>query len=427
MRPGDLETELRACLRRRAALTPPPTDLVADAALARARTVRRRQTGFGALGLLLVATTATAVLAHPWWRSPAPGDTPPVAAAERTATGAAPTPMAPSAPPTAEATPRSSSSVAEPLPGTLARDLMAGERLPVDVIVDDHLLTAAGGRVELTGVGGVHEAYRITDGWLVLSGAPAGLASLWYVTPGETPRNLLDAVDRIVVAPAGDRVAWRAGARVHLGALVRGRIEALGDTLASTGTLPVAFVGKGLLLTRKPTEAITGSSTVWWPGAEDADLWWRVTTGVYGALPDGRTVVAQLPGPGGERPCLALLDAYAELEPQALACDVPMTAGAVGSLSPDGRWLVAERTVAESVVVDLDTAFGDRKPAVGAGPRPNGPGAWTDDCTVVYGGAGYLARLRLDRVAAGQTDAVERIAVRPGDSEQVLAVPRLAS
>jgi hypothetical protein len=142
-------------------------------------------------------------------------------------------------------------------------------------------------------------------------------------------------------------------------------------------------------------------------------------------MPDHRRVVAQLPGGDGEAPCLALLDALADLAVLEQRCDVPLIEGAVGWVSPDGRWLVAERTAAESVLIDVSSVFGGDKPAVAEGPRPNGPGAWTDGDTVVYGANGYLARLRLDRAAAGEPGALERITVRGGDHQPVLAVPRL--
>jgi hypothetical protein len=238
------------------------------------------------------------------------------------------------------------------------------------------------------------------------------------------PRALRAAVDAVTVAPDGDRVAWRKGARVHVGAVRKGRLSSVDDTLVPIGAVPVGFVGAGLLLGRRPAEALAGSYALWWPSRGEIDGPWRIATGVYGALPDGRTVVAQIPAGDGE-PCLALLDAGADLAVREQACDVPLTAGAAGWVSPDGRWLVAERTAEESVLVDVTAVFDGDEQSVGAGPRPNGPGAWTDGSTVVYGGDGYLARLRVDEVAHGDADAVERITVRGVAGRPVLAVPTL--
>jgi hypothetical protein len=303
---------------------------------------------------------------------------------------------------------------------------MVNRTLPVDVVVADRLLTVGGGSVDLSGVGRVAEAYRLSQGWLVVSRPSTDEATLWYVARTARPRALVTEAEAIIVAPAGDRVAWRSGARVYVGSLRDSRLAITGEAPAPPGAVPVGFVDDGLLLARRQAEVLAGSYAVWFPARGGLSGRWRTATGVYGTLPDRRTVVAQLPGAGRAEPCLALLDALADLAVLDQACDVPLTAGAIGWVSPDGRWLVAERTVAESVLIDVTSAFGKHKPAVGAGPRANGPGAWTDGRTVVYGGTGYLARLRLDRAAAGEPDAVERIEVRGGDDQPVLAVPRLS-
>jgi hypothetical protein len=221
-------------------------------------------------------------------------------------------------------------------------------------------------------------------------------------------------------------VAWRNAEQVLVGRLLRNRLTAVRATRVPAGARPVGFVGDGVLLERRSPEEVVGSYAVWWPARGDLNAPWRPATGVYGAMPDHRRVVAQLPGGGVRPPCLALLDALADLAVLEQRCDVPLTAGAIGWVSPDGRWLVAERTAAESILIDVSSVFGGDKPAVAEGPRPNGPGAWTGGDTLVYGGTGYLARLRLDRVAAGKPGAVERITVQGGDDRPVLAVPRLS-
>ncbi|HEU5109159.1 MAG TPA: hypothetical protein VFT95_11495, partial [Micromonosporaceae bacterium] len=229
-----------------------------------------------------------------------------------------------------------------------------------------------------------------------------------------------------VVAARGDRVAWRDAERVYAARLTRDRLTAIRGTRAPAGSHPVGFVGDGVLLERRSEEDLSGMYAVWWPGRGNLRARWRPATGVYGAMPDGRTVVAQLPGGDAEEPCLALLDGLDHLAVLEQRCDVPLIAGSVGWVSPDGRWLVAERTVAESILIDVSSVFGGEKPAIAEGPRPNGPGVWTDGDTVVYGATGYLARLRLDRAAAGEPDALERITVHGGDDQPVLAVPRLS-
>jgi hypothetical protein len=407
---GDLERALRDCLSRRAALTPPSADRLADAAVRQARVTRRRQAGAGALAVVVFAAVAGVALVR-FGPSPEPSGPEFVAVDPPPGDTVATTP-----PPTEEPSPESAT-----LASSVDRDVMAERSLPVDVVVDGGLVTAGGARIDLGTVGGVAGAYRVGEGWLVL-----GQGSLWYAVGDTAPRQLLTGVDAVVVAPGGDRVAWREGVRLRLAAVNKGRLIPAGEVAAPDGAEPIAFVGKGVLLARHSGDSVVASYAVWWPGRSGTPPQrWRSSTGVYGTLPDGRTVVAQIPGTTEKQPCLALLDALAGLTVLDRACDLPLTAGAVGWLSPDGRWLVAEGAVDASVLIDVSRAFGDREPAIDAGPGPYGPGAWTDDRTVVHGGPGYLVRLRLDRAAAGRADAVEKIPVRGGD-EPVLAVPRLA-
>jgi hypothetical protein len=385
-----------------------------ETAMRRARAARRRRAAAGSLTVVVLAAVISFTLLRPD-SAGGPTDAPVIA---QTPVPVTPTPTRAPATAVPPAPPA-------PLPDDVREEEVSGRALPVDVVVDDRLLTAGGQSVDLAPVGEVSEAYEVPSGWLVLS-ADGDEESLWYVAERARPRKLLDAVAAVAVAWAGNRVAWRDGEQVYLGTLKKNRLVTDAGTRVPAGAVPVGFVGDGLLLGRRHAEELIGSYAVWWPSLGELKGRWRAATGVYGALPDGRTVVAQLLGGKGEdRPCLALLDARADLTVRRQACDVPLTAGALGWVSPDGRWLVAERTSAESVVIDVDSVFGGDEPALAEGPRPNGPGAWTDGGTLVYGGDGYLARLRLDRAARGDPDAIERITVQGGDRGPVLAVPRL--
>jgi hypothetical protein len=400
-------------MRHRVAVALPPADAIAEAAIRRGRSVRRRQAAAGALAVVVLVVAASVVLLRPG-PDGAPPASPVIAQSppERAVPLVVPDSPAPAEEPPAE------------LPADVEQELQTNRPLPVDVVVADRLLTMAGRAVDLTaGVGRVAEAYQVGGGWLVLSSQDGG-DSLWYVANKRSPRRLLTTVAAIVVAAAGDRVAWRDAEHVYVSKLLRNRLTAVRGTRVPAGTRPVGFVGDGLLLERRSQEEVVGSYAVWWPARGELRGRWRPATGVYGAMPDHRRVIAQLAG--GKGPCLALLDALADLAVLEQRCDVPLTAGAIGWVSPDGRWLVAERTAAESVLIDVSSVFGGDKPAVAEGPRPNGPGAWTGGDTLVYGGTGYLARLRLDRAAAGEPDALERITVRGGADQPVLAVPRLS-
>lgn len=390
----------------------------ADAAVRRARRVRRRRTGAGALSLVLV-TTATVVgvvrLADTGIERPY---------------GPAFVGHGPDQPVTPENTPSTEGQYAtDPvaLSGSVVPEPMAhGGSPPVDLVVAGELRTSTGESINLSAVGAVAEAFRVAEGWLVL-GAQAGRASLWQVAGGEQPRQLLSGVDRLAVAPDGRRIAWRAASSLYVGSVAKGEVQRAGETPATGDALPVGFVGAGVLVTTRAG----GRYDVWWPDRGRYVANWRsLPSGVYGPLPDGRTVVAQVPGGSAAQPCLALLDATDALAVRKRACDVPLNPGAVGWLSPDGRWLVAEGAVDVAVLVDLADAFGDRRPAIAAGPGPYGPAVWIDPRTLVHAGPGrQLVRLHLDRLAAGQGGGVERISVPDAEeaSEPIMVVPQLAA
>jgi hypothetical protein len=413
---GELETALRECLARQAARSGAAVDR-ADAVVHRVRRVRRRRAGAGALSLLLV-TSATVVgvvrLADMGTERPY---------------GPAFVGQGPDQPVASETTPSPAGQYAtDPvaLSGSVAQEPMAKSGSPpVDLVVAGTLRTSTGESISLSAVGAIAEAYRVAEGWLVL-GAQAGHASLWYVAGGGQPRQLLSGVDRLAIASDGRHVAWRAASSLYVGSVAEGEVRRAGETPATGDAVPVGFVGTGVLVTTRAG----GRYDVWWPDRGRYVPNWRdLPSGVYGALPDGRTVVAQVPGGSAAQPCLALLDATAALAVRKRACDVPLNPGAVGWLSPDGRWLVAEGAVDAAVLVDLADAFGDRRPAVDAGPGPYGPAVWVDARTLVHAGPGrQLVRLHLDRLAAGQGGGVERIPVADVEvaSEPIIVVPQLA-
>ncbi|HYN92984.1 MAG TPA: hypothetical protein VES42_03960, partial [Pilimelia sp.] len=220
MTPGDLETALRDCLVRGAAQVPASgesaadTVVLADRVLRRARTVRRRRATGGALSVVVVAAAAGVAIAGPGRQAPPP--VPHVIA------GGSETPQHVAA----SATPASPPAEPDIVPGTVRREQMASRGLPVDVVVGGRLRTTAGESIDVAGLGEVVAAYRVRDGWLVLGAPVRAGSSLWLVTEGADPRPVLRAVDTVVLAEDGVRLAWRAADRVHVGALVAGEVVA---------------------------------------------------------------------------------------------------------------------------------------------------------------------------------------------------------
>jgi hypothetical protein len=408
---GGLEKELRDCLNLQASRAPGAPD-VADTVVRRANRVRRRRTVAGTLAVVLT----TAVGAYGVVRM---GDVPRPAASNRedfAGQVGGRTSVARAAPPVTEtAAPVTLTSAVEQEP------MAAGSALPVDVVVAGMLHTFDGRLIDLARLGTVTETYRVPDGWFVIASRDTTRLSLWFVAAGATPSEVLAGVDGLAVAPDGRRVAWRTDNRVFAGTVTREGVTGRRDTTVPVQSTPVGFVGRGVLIASG-----TRRYDVWWPDLGPYTQQSKtVPTGVYGALPDGRTLVAQIPGRSAAQPCLALLDAAAGLVVRKQACDVPLTSGSVGWLSPDGRWLVAEGAVDTSVLVDLAHAFGDRKPTLDAGPGPYGAAAWLDKVTLVHAGPGQqLVYVRVDRLAAGQAGGVEMVQVDKGKG-QVQIVPRL--
>jgi hypothetical protein len=418
---GAVERALRDCLARQADRrwgdADPTGAELAERAVRRAHRIRRRRANAGVFALALVVSLAAAAGVVRLGDAPGADRYNPSTASDdldaRLLGGAPANPAGHHVP--------------DPLPysGEIRKEAMASRGpLPVDVIVAGALVTAAGQEIDLSALGGVDQAYGVADGWLLVGSKPDGRASLWKFSGYEAPKALLKDVEHLVFAPDGRRVAWWADGMVHLGAIVRDKVDRRQETGVPADTVPVGFVGIGVVLTAAEGEEYD----VWWPHLGRYEPTARAeVSGVYGALPDGRTLVAQVPGRSDAEPCLALLDATAGLEVRDRVCDVPLSPGSAGWPSPDGRWLIAEGTVEASVLIDVGNAFHSQRIARDAGPGPYGVGVWVDRLTLVYAGEGQrLVRVRTDRLAAGEPDGVEEIPVDLAPAKQrILVVPQL--
>jgi hypothetical protein len=198
-----------------------------------------------------------------------------------------------------------------------------------------------------------------------------------------------------------------------------GRLGEAKQSPAPSGGRPVGFAGAAVLMVREGPGAGTDGYDLWWPGRAYTAAWQSQVTGVYGLLPDGRTLVAQVSVPGGARPCLALLDSARALAVVKRTCAPGLSPGGRGAVSPDGRWLVANGVPepgagaagpAELLIVDLGAAFGARPVVKAAEPRLTGDVVWIGGRAFVHAGEqGYLVRVTLDPVATGGEPGVEKI------------------
>jgi hypothetical protein len=418
---GELETVLRDCLVRQANNRPRAgrraADEVAADALRRAGAIRRRRASAGLLVVVLVVSLG-AVMVVNMGRGLDVGRYDPRAAPDHESRGWRPPAMDQGGRPDTGQT-SSSTTYLEKIP----QERLASRGLPVDLVIAGRLLTVNGQAISLAAVGAVEKVYGIADGWLMVSSRPDGHSSLWQVTRQALLYQILSAVDRVVLAPDGRHLAWRTGRELRYGALAKGRLDTRHATPVPADAEPIGFVGSGVLLAGGDGDRLD----VWWPyHGPYQPTWQSPVSGVYGALPDGRTLVAQVPGPSRSGPCLALLDATAGLVVRQRACDLPLGTPA-GWLSPDGRWLVAEGALEASVLIDVANAFRAKLTVPGAGPGPYGAGSWVDRATLVYASASRsLVRVHTDRLASGKAGGLEEIPLdKSSGPGQVLVVPRL--
>ncbi|MFG1674210.1 hypothetical protein [Micromonospora sp. NPDC049282] len=393
----ELERALRETLSRRVDRPGPLRPDPAGDVLRRARRSGRRRalTGLALAGMATVlVTTGMAQLSEPGGRE----GTPTVVLGDPRGLSASPLPTAP--------TPVSR-------PGPVRAEL--------DLLVGDVLDTSGGERRELTGVSGVERAQRIHDreGWLLTSAATAAGRTLWWVSAADgTPQVMLAVADAVAVSADGRQVAWRDGPDLVAAGVVAGQLIAPSRVAAPTGVVPVGFTGDDVLVSQPDR----GGMSVWRramggvPGATNPDV-----RAVYGTRPDGLVVGLVATGPA-RRPCLALLDPARDLTPTRTGCGPELAADGLGTVSPDGRWLLANGTGRTAVLINLAAPAG-APTAHPAGPRLVGTAAWTHAGAALHVDAtGGLVRVKPDRVLAGERPTPSTLdGMAPGQRPVVVA------
>ncbi|WP_173156999.1 hypothetical protein [Phytohabitans suffuscus] len=303
--------------------------------------------------------------------------------------------------------------------GTFDRDRMSAVEVPVDLVVASQLRTTTGTAITLPQIGTVTQAHESTKGWLVVGVLPSGGASLWYVASDGSSVQVLHAVDAVTLAPDGRRVAWRDSARLFTAVVDQGTLRDATQASAPAEGRPVSFVGHGVVMERTGAGGQQASFDVWWPrrGTAYTPVWKPGTSEIYGPLPDGRTVVGQVSAEAGDRPCLALLDATNALEVLKTACALQLNPRGSGTVSPDGRWLVADGA-GRARLVDLRVAFDGKASAADAGPELSDQAAWANAATLVH----VSREGDLVRVKAGREPEVEEVPVPGAGADDRLLV-----
>ncbi|HET8659583.1 MAG TPA: hypothetical protein VFM55_11355 [Micromonosporaceae bacterium] len=379
----------------------PRRDLAEVAIRAGRRQHRRRLLGGTAvLAAVTLLASGGVVFLHPPGGRPAP--TAPAAAGRTTADTTAAETYA--------------GTLVAPGPALTTQPLGAG-RVPVDVIADHVLLAREGVRIDLSPVGTPAAGYRVADGYLVVA-TSAGGATLWFTSASAPPRRLVGGSLRAVaVDPERARVSWREPGRVGVARVEAGQLVGAQHTAATPEVQPVGFAGPAVWLARVLADGVHAGQDRWLPDRGGyVPTWDNDALAVYGALPDGHTLIGQVAGSDrGARRCLAMLDSTT-LRATKIMCGLALAPQSQGWLSPGGRWLVAEvtgRSGPEAALVDLHGVFTGRVRTVPLGAPPHGGVVWEDDHTLVRALRSTLQRLRLDRLWDGRSGGAEEFPV-PG-------------
>ncbi len=372
---NELERAVREVFIRQVAASRAPVGDPATAAIRRAHRIQRRRTLAGtslaAMAVILAAATAmqlgaarppvreTVVIGDP--------DSGPVVI------------LTPTAPPTA-----------------------ADTRTPladVDLVLGRAIVTAQGRRIGLVDAGRIERAHRLADGGGWLAVGPAGLPGrlLWRVAPNGTAEVLLAGAEEIVLDATGQQVAWKQGTALTVAKVVNQELITTARAEVPAEAVPLRFVGGDVLVRLAPDRP----GHVLWrlqPGRLDPGTD-RISSRIFGALPDGR-LVGEVTKGTPRRTCLTLLDPVAELAPVGADCGPELSGGGSGAVSPDGRWLLANRRSegqVKAVLVDL-RRLGSSVEPVPAGPAMSGAVVWSAAGIAYYvDSAGQLIRVEVER------------------------------
>jgi hypothetical protein len=345
-----LEDALRETFAGRVAEVPAVLD-PAGAAIARARTVRRRQHAVASTALALAVTL---VVSGTWWARGAvgPGRSPErlASTAVGPAASARPSVGPPGVRPADDAPPQAAPAVPQ-------RSVPAGAALKLDLFDGATILTPDGRGLSVPNVASGSTVDRVPDGWLYTS-ASAGTRLMRL--DGKSVDVGIDG-DRVVVSADGTRVAWMAAREtaqptLKLAELTGDSLSGVLTTPVPPGTAPVALVGSRVVVASKqgydywdPTKVTFRPS--WISSVHD----------VYGQYGDFAVAAVDAPGkPDLEQgTCVALLSLADDglRDTRQLCQPIEAGGGPPNALSPDGRWLaVAAGTKAQLIDVSAKSA-----------------------------------------------------------------------
>jgi hypothetical protein len=393
-----LEEALRETFAGQVAEVPAVLD-PAGSAIARARTVRRRQQVVTGTAL---AVAVTLVVSGTWWVRGAVGTGRSPERLAGTAVGltASPRPSAgpPGVLPAQDAPP-------EAAPAVPRQTVPAGSALKLDLFDGSTILTPEGRDLSVPNVAAGSAIDRVPDGWLYTSAS----ADTRLIRPDGTSVDVGIDGDEVVVSADGTRIAWLAARQtaqptLKLAALTGDSLSGVRTTPVPPGTAPVALIGSRVVVASKQ------GYDYWDPTRVTFEPSWISSVHeVYGQYGDFAvaTVDASSRSDLGQGTCVALLSfTDTGLRDTGQLCQ-PVEAGGEppNALSADGRWL-AVATGARVQLIDV-SARSAESPPICAFPSTVLSMAWEDSEHLVVRTSSGWRRCTTDAVVT-PVDTVAR-------------------
>lgn len=256
--------------------------------------------------------------------------------------------------------------------------------IKLDLRVGNELWTTDGRRLPLPGVGTVTWVDRVPAGWVY--GGTSG--SLRLLAADGTSVDSWMPADAATVSPDGEEVASVRdvdGSRTLLvGRLAVNGVEPVAATTIADRAVPVAFVGRSVVLGRADRSGRISAYDFWDPPAAFRPVWNDRIADVYGGTgPRLVGLVGSVPGSTGGCVSYFDLDRRLGLRPAYVgACGLGLSAGAAeAARSPSGRWL-AEQTGKGLAFIDLNAPDPSR-PSAFCAVRGRAAPVWEDDSAVL--------------------------------------------
>jgi len=284
--------------------------------------------------------------------------------------------------------------------------VQAPNPLPLDVRTRDAIVTADGRVISLAPLAPILDAFRVTDGWLVVRVELHG-RSLHHVDPRGKVTLVMSAAG-LAVSADGARVAWTSGSGVSLGRRDGAVLTTTQHTPGTGSFRPIGFAGGGVVLASDA--AYPTRHEVWYPSRGKYTPGPRTEARILAPTADGSGVFALV----ATYPCLVELrpDAWATVH---RACDLDLREVRTLLPSPDGRWLLALGSDRVDLY-DLARVWTVQEPIAWWTVAAH-DAAWVGRGSFVLNGPGELLR--------GYVDAPERldeIPVDAVDGEDVIPV-----